>query len=98
MLKKTFKKNYQRSHRRKNYNYTSKRFFVSVNYEPKPDEYRINNHKKRDSFGVLEDFLGDALEGSVGFTLIFMPRLLRLPRLRNRLGNGRRNPKPIPKR
>ena len=24
-------------------------------------------------------------------------RLLRLPQLRNRLGNGRRNPKPIPK-
>ena len=28
---------------------------------------------------------------------IFTARLLRLPRLRNRLGNGRRNPKPIPK-
>ena len=54
--------------------------------------------KKRDAFGVLEDFFGDALEGSVGFTLIFVPRLLRLPRLRNGLGNGRRNPKPIPKR
>ena len=49
-------------------------------------------------------YLGHPLAHVVGDTYpiqsmygIFTARLLRLPRLRNRLGNRRRNPKPIPK-